>query len=190
MNATSPVLGLALALGVSAGCTEIQPPNVTPTSVTITKVTAESAEIEASVEATNPNKVELTANTVASKVTIGGKPGVANAMVTSSLVLPALQKAPAKIPLRIVWVDKAALGALAEAKTTAPYEVEGTVDFVAAGGGKSVRTVFVVKGTMSAEDLGRAAGAATAPPPAATASVAPSGAPKASASGASSAKPR
>ncbi len=182
MNAHSTVLALALALGLGTGCNEVQPPNVTPTTVTITKVTAEGAEIEASVEATNPNKVELTANTVASKVTIGGKPGVANAMVTSSLVLPALQKAPAKIPLRIAWVDKAALGALAEAKTTAPYEVEGTVDFVAAGGGKSVRTVFVVKGTMSAEDLARAAGASTAAPPPPTASAAPSSAPKASAS--------
>jgi LEA14-like dessication related protein len=145
------------ALLLLAACKEpLQSPQVAPEGVMISKMSPAGAEIEASINANNPNKVELSASGMQSKVTIGGKPDVAKALVTSALTLPASQRIKLKLPIKVEWTNPAAIAALADTKQPAPYTVEGTVEFSSREG--TVKTPFVINGVMTAEELAGAAG--------------------------------
>jgi len=71
--------------------------------------------------------------------------------------LPGEKRVSMKLPIRVLWTDAAAIGALAAAKQPADYVVEGNVHF--AGTDASLVTPFKVTGTMSAAELAQAAGA-------------------------------
>jgi LEA14-like dessication related protein len=139
----------------------LQSPDVKPQGVLISKMSPAGADLEATITANNPNKVELSASGLQSKVTIGGKPDVAKALVTSSLVLPASQTITLKLPIKVEWTNAAAIAELADKKQPAPYTVEGTVEFSSRAG--AVKTPFVINGVMTAEELAGAAGRAAGP---------------------------
>src|SRR6185503_7078035 len=121
------VLAFLTALGV--GCERVQPPEIKPEQVTTAKITTQGADVETTLAIYNPNKGTLTANGVDTKVTIGGKPNVARAVVTDILTMPGGKRMSVKMPIKVVWLDAAAIGALADAKQPADYVVEGTVHF-------------------------------------------------------------
>jgi len=149
-----------LALVVTGACQTTHPPEVTTETVTTTKITPAAAEIEATLDAYNPNKADLTANSIDSKVTIGGKPDIAKAVVTEPLVIPAGQRIKVKLPIRVEWTDAAAIKALAATGQPAPYNVTGAVHF--AGKGAEIQTAFKITGTMTTGELAQAAGTAPA----------------------------
>jgi LEA14-like dessication related protein len=151
-------------LALAVACSEpTKPPQVKPESVTTIEVTPKGASVEVALDAFNPNKVELAASSVDTKITIGGKADIARAVLTTTLVLPPNEHIKVKLPIRIEWTDPVALAALAAAKQSTPYVVEGTVDF--AGRNVSVKTPFQINGTMTEAQLAQAA------PPAASASA-------------------
>ena len=166
-----------LGIGLSA-CEMPQAPPVLPESVTTAKITTKGADLETTLDAFNPNKFALAASGIETRVTIGGRPNVAKAVVTDTLTLPPGEHLKVKLPIHVEWTDTASIAALAETKQPADYIVEGMVQF--AGKGTTLQTQIKVTGTMTAAELAQAAGVAPVPPPSATASVKP--APSASAS--------
>jgi LEA14-like dessication related protein len=177
-----------LSIGIFAlltyGCEKVNPPQIAPDSVTTLTISPEFADVEVMLDAANPNKNALTATGIDSKVTIGGKPGVARAVVNEPLTIPGGQRIKLKMPLRVMWTDPAAIAALAATKQPADYLVEASVLFVTKGA--RVEIPFQIRGSMTASELARAAG--VAPQPSAQPSATPSAQPKPSA--APSAKPR
>jgi hypothetical protein len=152
------IFSLVLAGGLFA-CEATAPPEIAGESVSTAKVSPEGAEIEVTLSVYNPNRSNtLSTNGIDSKVTIGGRANVARAVVVDPLVLPAGQRIKRKMPIRVEWLDRAALAALAEAKQPADYVVEGVVHF--AGKSGVLQTPFTVKGQMTAAEIAQAAGAA------------------------------
>ena len=173
----------------ASGCQRLTPPQIQPESVTTSAISPQGADVEAMLDVYNPNSETLTASGIDTKVTIGGKPNVARAVVTEQLVLPGGERIKAKMPIHVEWTDPPAVAGLAEKKEPAPYVVEGTVHFV--GKGARLETAFKLQGTMSPTELGEAAGTAPKPPASASASgsaarpgASGSASPSASASGA------
>lgn len=157
--AARTVVAVCLAACLVSCTKDPTPPKMVPQRVEVVRIDPSGADIDATLDATNPNAVELTATGVETKITIGGRPGVANAGITHTVVLPASTRSTPKVSIRVDWTDKAALGALAAAHQVVPYVVDGTVEFAAKG--VRVRAPFEVKGTMSPDELAKAAGADT-----------------------------
>ncbi len=153
MNASRIAAVAALIAGIA--CDTLKAPEIVPSNVTTAKITTTGAELETTVNAYNPNANALTATGVETKVTIGGKPNVARAVVTDPMTLPPGQRITLKIPIHVEWTDPAAIAALAEAKKPADYVVEGMVQFI--GNGKAIQTQLKVTGTMTSAELAQAA---------------------------------
>jgi LEA14-like dessication related protein len=168
----STFVAMVVASCLTTGCETTHPPEITAETVTTMKIGPEGADIDASLDTYNPNKSALTTTGFESKVTIGGKPDVARAVVSQALTLPAGQRVRLKLPIRVEWTDPAAIKALAEAKAPASYTVTGAVHF-STGKGKDIQTPFKISGTMGADELGRAAGLAPAKPAASASGSAP-----------------
>jgi LEA14-like dessication related protein len=152
----------AVLVSAVLGCDELQSPQIVGEGVSTGKITTQGADVEATLSVYNPNRNTLTANGIDSKVTIGGKPNVARAVVAEALVMPGGQRVKIKMPMRVEWTDPAALSALAATKQPADYTVEGIVHF--AGKGGALQTPFQIKGAMTATELAQASGVATAAP--------------------------
>jgi LEA14-like dessication related protein len=150
------LLGLGLALGLTLGCDNLKSPEIVGEGVKTVKMSPQGAQFDASLSVLNPNKDELRANGIDSKVTMGGRPNVARAVITDALVLPGGQRTKVTIPIHVEWLDRAAVSALAQTKQPAEYSVEGTVQF--AGKSKVLSTPFVIKGSMTPTELAQAAG--------------------------------
>jgi hypothetical protein len=172
----------ALALG-AFGCKEkLDPPKVVVESVVIGSMSPAGADIDTTLDVTNGNKVELSATGAETKVTIGGKPDVARASLTSPLVLPAGQRNKLRIPIKVEWTSAPAIAELAAKKEQALYTVDGFVEFSSRAG--NVRAPFQINGTMTAAELAKAAGVAPAEssaPAASASSARPSASAKAKA---------
>jgi LEA14-like dessication related protein len=165
------VLALALAL---VGCSRAEAPKITPEAVKVVKISPAGAELEATLDAWNPNAETLTASSLTTNVSIGGKPDVARARAMKPLELPAKQRLRVTVPIEVEWVNQAALAELAATKQDAQYSVEGAVEMTAKSG--KVSAPFRVEGRMTAAELAQATAPAAAP------SAAGSAAPAASAS--------
>ena len=163
-----------IALALVLGCSKTEPPQISPEAVRVLRITPAGAELETSLDAWNPNDIDLSALSMDTTVTIGGKPDVARASVTKPLDLPAKQRLRVTVPITVEWADKEALAALAATNAEAPYQVEGSVEFEGKRG--KVMAPFKVSGRMTADELKMATTAAPppAPPPAASASAAAS----------------
>lgn len=140
---------------LAMGCDRVRAPELKAEGVGSPTITPSGAMLEATLAVFNPNSDALTANGIDSKVTIGGKPNVARAVVTESLVLPGGQHTKIKMPIQVAWTDRAALASLADTKQNQPFVVEGIVHY--AGKASAVQTPFRVEGTMTAAELAQAA---------------------------------
>ena len=170
----SSTLLLALAL---AACSKSEPPTITPEAIQLLRISPAGAELEATLDAWNPNDEDLTASSLSTTVTLGGKPDVARAIVVKPLELPAKQRQRVVVPISVEWADKAALLALAEANQDAQYHVEGSVEFEGKRG--VVKAPFRIEGRMTPAELKQATTAAPppAPPPPVSASASASAKP-------------
>jgi len=177
-----PLAALALALAL-VGCSRAEAPKITPEAVKVVKISPAGAELEATLDAWNPNAETLTASSLTTNVSIGGKPDVARARAMKPLELPAKQRLRVTVPIEVEWVNQAALAELAATKQDAQYSVEGAVEMTAKSG--KVSAPFRVEGRMTAAELAQATAPAAATSAAADAGAATSAsAPAASASAA------
>jgi len=160
-----------LLLALSLGCSKTEPPKITPEAVKVLRITTSGAELETTLDAYNPNDEDLSASSMTTTVSFGGKPDVARATVNQPLDLPAKQRLRVTVPITVEWVDKETLAAFAAASQDAPYSVDGSVQFQGKRG--KVDAPFHVAGVMTPAELRQATTAAPppAPPPTTSASA-------------------
>jgi len=95
-----------LLLALSLGCSKTEPPKITPEAVKVLRITTSGAELETTLDAYNPNDEDLSASSMTTTVSFGGKPDVARATVNQPLDLPAKQRLRVTVPITVEWVDK------------------------------------------------------------------------------------
>lgn len=146
--------GLAGALLASA-CSKPEPPTLVPKEVKVTAIGPLGLDVLLRLEATNPNRVTLSTQSVTGKATLDGKWDLGTVTVAQPIVLPPNAPTMIDVPMKLPWSDVKALGALATATGPMPYTIEGTVSV---GGEKlNVHLPFRIAGTITREQIAGAA---------------------------------
>jgi LEA14-like dessication related protein len=148
MRRIIPALALTF---LSLSCTKPDPPVLTPKSATVTAVTATGVGLSLSVEAYNPNGVDLSAQSVTGKVVLDGKYDLGTSTIAKPVNLPAGARTTLDIPLSVNWNDMSALATIATTNRPAPYTVDGTV--TVGGGRLNVDLPFHMTGAISHEEI-------------------------------------
>jgi LEA14-like dessication related protein len=147
-----PLLALTAAAALATlSCSKPDPPVLTPKSAKLSGITPAGVTFDLSVEAFNPNSVELAAQSVTGKVVLDGKYDLGTATVAKPVALPAGARTTLDIPLSLRWNDVLALGQLAASNRAAPYAVDGTV--TVGGARLNVDLPFHMTGTVTHEEL-------------------------------------
>lgn len=139
------ILGLT-SLGLGA-CSKPEPPTLVPKEAQVTAVGPAGLNVLVKMEATNPNRITLSAQSVTGKATLAGKYSLGTVTIAKPVSLPPNTPTMIDVPLTMPWADLTALGAIAQATGPVPYVIEGTV----AIGGESlnVNVPFSVPGTIT-----------------------------------------
>jgi LEA14-like dessication related protein len=141
----------ATALALSVGCSKPDPPVLTPKAAKLSGVTLAGVTFDLSVEAFNPNSVELSARSVTGKVVLDGKYDLGTATIDKPVTLPAGARTTLDIPLALSWHDMSAFAQLATSNRAAPYAIDGTV--TVGGQRLNVDLPFHMTGTITHEEL-------------------------------------
>lgn len=145
----------ALAALFAGACSKPEPPKLVPKEARVTAIGPAGLSVLLRMEATNPNRVTLSAQSVTAKAKLDGRWDVGTVTITQPIVLPPSVPTMIDVPLAMPWADVTALGALATATRPVPYVVEGTVRV---GGERlSVDLPFSLSGTITREELTSAA---------------------------------
>ncbi len=147
----------ALACGalLSLGCQKPAPPQVTPKEARVVAVRPQGLDILLKVEATNPNSITLTAQSVSAKAKLDHRWELGSVTIAKPVVLPPNTPTMIDVPMTMPWSDIHALGALAAAQKPVLYSVEGSAKI---GGERlNVDVPFALSGTISREQIANAA---------------------------------
>jgi LEA14-like dessication related protein len=138
-----------------SACQKPEPPHITPKEARIVAVGPKGLEILLRVEATNPNRMTLSAQSFTGKAKLDGKWDMGSVTIAKPVVLPPNVPTMIDVPMTMPWTDLQALGALASAARPVPYVIDGTV----AIGGESfnVNVPFAINGTITREQIAGAA---------------------------------
>src|SRR5262249_14825889 len=117
---------LAAALGLSA-CTKPEPPTVKPVSGRVAGISGAGIDVEAKLEAYNPNDFEILVKSYTATVTLDKRIEIGSMTSSHPLSLPAKQKKVFDVPISVKWNDVAVLAPLALVNRDVPWEAEGTV---------------------------------------------------------------
>jgi LEA14-like dessication related protein len=139
------------ALALSFGCSKPDPPVLTPKSAKLSAISVAGVSFDLSVEAYNPNSVELSARSVTGKVVVDGKYDLGAATISTPISLPAGARTTLDVPLALNWHDVGALAQLAAQSRPVPYTVDGTV--TVGGERLNVDLPFHMTGTITHEKL-------------------------------------
>lgn len=119
----------ALALGfMLVACSKPEPPKLVPKELQVTSLGPQGAGLLVRLEATNPNRVALSARSVTAKAKLDGKWELGTVTSTSPVVLPLGAPTNVDVAMLLPWNDLKAVSALALAAGPVPYTVEGTVN--------------------------------------------------------------
>ena len=156
MKAASLALSLGLSLGLAlAGCAPPDPPKITPISATIISLSPLGMDVALTLDAENPNGIDLVARSVKAKITLDGNKEVGSVDVPSTVKLPAHKTTRMNVAVSSTWSDLGAVAAFATSKRDIPYDVDGTMNL---GGDTLHLTVpFHVKGVLTQEQILKAA---------------------------------
>jgi LEA14-like dessication related protein len=116
-----------IVLLLAAGCSKPAPPTLVPERVQITGLTSSHIDLEVTLDATNPNSIDLVARSLTAHVVIAGKFDVGTAEIPVTTTLPARQTTRIDVPISLKLEDIAPLGKLAITSATLPYRVDGVV---------------------------------------------------------------
>lgn len=152
----STVLALALAGSVAAsGCSKPEPPRITPKEARVRSIGPAGVDLLVTVEAVNPNRVGLSVRSVTGKARLDDRWDLGMVTIAKPIVLPPGTPTTIDAPMTMAWADVQSLAVLAASPRPVPYVVEGTVSI---GGERlNVDVPFSLSGTISREDLARAA---------------------------------
>jgi LEA14-like dessication related protein len=139
------------ALALSLGCSKPDPPVLTPKEAKLSGVSLSGVTFNLNVEAYNPNRVDLSAQSVTGKVVLDGKYDLGTATITTPVSLPAGARTTIAVPLALAWHDMSAFAQLASSNRAAPYTVDGTV--TVGGERLNVDLPFHLAGTITHDEL-------------------------------------
>lgn len=145
-------LGLSLSL---AACSKPDPPQITVKEARIIGLDANGVTVQVRVDATNPNAVALSVQSVTGNVKLDGKHDLGTITVPKPVSLPAKATTPLDVPLVAKWQSLATLTQLAAAQRTIPFTVDGTV--AVGGESLSINVPFQTSGSVTREQLTEAA---------------------------------
>jgi LEA14-like dessication related protein len=122
-------LALAAAPLVLAllACSKPEPPTVRPVSGRFVGISATGLDVEAKLEATNPNDFEIKVKSFTADVTLDHRIKVGSITSASTITLPPKQKKVFEIPISVKWEDVSALVPLGLSNRNVPWEAEGKV---------------------------------------------------------------
>ncbi len=117
----------------------------------VTALGPAGASLLVRVEATNPNRVTLSARSVTAKVKLDGKWDLGTVTIPTPVVLPPNAPTMVDVPMTLPWSDLRAVGALAATPAPVPYVLEGT--FAIGGEKLNVDLPFTMSGTLTREQV-------------------------------------
>lgn len=149
-------VGLGAALFATSvtgvtGCSKPEPPQLTPREAKVTAVGPTGMSVLVRVEATNPNRIALSAQSVTGKAKLDGKWDLGTVTISQPVSLPPGVATMIDVPMTLPWTDLKTLGALASAPGPVPYVVDGTVKV--GGANINVDLPFTFTGTIAREEV-------------------------------------
>jgi LEA14-like dessication related protein len=157
MTLARPLLFLALPAALSLGaCSKPEPPTVTPISGRVVSISSAGMNVEAKLEAYNPNDFDMTVKSFTAAITLDHQYNVGTVTAPHALKLPAKKKKTFDMPMSLKWNDVAAIGPLALQNRDVPWEAEGTVKVTAED--ITVEVPFKVGGTVTHKQIVDAVG--------------------------------
>ncbi len=145
---------MAAAL-LAGACSKPEPPKLVPKEVSVTAVGPTGLSLLLRMEATNPNRITLSAQSIVAKAKLDGKWDLGTVTISRPIALPPNTPTMIDVPMTMPWTDVKALGALAAAPGPVPYVVEGTV--TVGGERLHVDLPFSLSGTVTREQIVNAA---------------------------------
>ena len=143
-------LAFAAALGLLA-CTKPEPPTVRPVSGRLVGINEKGLEVEAKLEATNPNDFEIKVKSFTADVTLDHRIKVGTVTSNSVVTLPANKKKVFDVPISVKWDDVATLVPLSLSNKDVPWEAEGSVKVAAES--LEVNIPFKVNGVLTHQQI-------------------------------------
>jgi LEA14-like dessication related protein len=148
-------LGSLLAL---AACSKPEPPTVKPVSGRLLGITGEGLDVEAKLEAYNPNDFEIEVKSFTASVTIDRTINIPDVTSPQVVRLPAKKKKVFDLPVSLKWNAALGLAPLALANRDVPWEASGTVKI--GGDSLEVDLPFKVSGIITHQQVTQAVGRA------------------------------
>jgi LEA14-like dessication related protein len=140
----------AIAMASLTACAP-DPPTLTPLSAEVKSVSIQGVDLIVHVEAQNPNRVDLSVQSVTASVKVDGRYDLGSFTQTTPITLAAKAKTNLDVPINLKWRDTLSLATLAASGNPIPYAIDGTVDV----GGSSLHASlpFHLAGAIAHDDL-------------------------------------
>ena len=153
-SARSFLASAVVALGVSlAACSTPELPTVKPLSGRVVGINTTGLEIEAKLEAYNPNDFDIQVKSYTATITIDRTIDAGTVTSQQTITLPANKKKVIDVPMNVKWNDATALAPLALSNRDVPWEANGKVKI---GGSLDVELPFKVSGTLTHQQISQA----------------------------------
>jgi LEA14-like dessication related protein len=122
------ILLAASGLTLATACSTPSAPTLAPEKVAVNRVDMTGLALDISMNATNPNSVDLTASSVSSHVVVDKTHDVGTVTLPQAIILPAGKTTRVDVPLTMNWTDFGALAQLALSAGAVPYTVDGMLE--------------------------------------------------------------
>jgi hypothetical protein len=146
---------LAGHVGVFIGaCNRPKPPTITPEKGELAAIGPDGIHLMLHLGVENPNRFDLSANSVTGRVLLDGKYDVGSIAVSQPFRLPAGQVTRLSVPTTLALRDVPVVLGLAASNRDLAYDVDGTVNV--GGDSINVNLPFHLSGQLTHEQLLRA----------------------------------
>lgn len=121
---------LAVGLGLSlAACAKPEPPKIKPLDAKVKSVSLTGVDIDLSLEATNPNGIELSARKVKAHVFVNDTIDLGEVVIPNKTTLPANKTVKLEVPLSVAWSNVASVALAAASVESMPFKIDGKAEF-------------------------------------------------------------
>jgi LEA14-like dessication related protein len=158
LSARSLLVATAAVLSLSAcsACSPPEAPTVKPISGRVTGINTGGLEVEAKLEAWNPNDFDIQVKGFSADVMLDKKIDLGTVTSSVAVTLPARKKKVFEIPIGVKWNDAAAVAPLAFSNRDVPWAADGTVKISARS--LDVDVPFKVSGVVTHAQIVQAVG--------------------------------
>jgi LEA14-like dessication related protein len=159
MSLARPILfaaAAALALSACSACSRPEPPTVTPVSGKVTGISSTGIDVEAKLEAYNPNDFDISVKSFTANVTLDHQYNIGSVTSNHPVTLPARKKKVFEVPIPVKWNDVSTIAPLALANRDVPFDADGKVKV--GGDSLDVDLPFKVSGVVTHQQIVQAVG--------------------------------